>query len=185
MAKWGNCDFKQLEKLTMQLEEMSKFDVENFCKDVARELAARLLRKVIKRTPVGKGTFETVDGKKVTITNGGTLRRGWTANTQSEAEGGKVADAKTYANSLKIAKMGDTFVIIVKNPVDYSSYVEFGHRQEPGRYVKAIGKKLKKAWVAGTFMLTISEKELEAQLPKIIERKLSKFMEECFNNVSK
>ena len=70
----------------------------------------------------------------------------------------------------------------MKNPVEYSSYVEFGHRQEPGRFVPALGKKLKSAWVNGHFMLTISEKELESQLPKIIERKLTKFMEECFNN---
>ena len=89
---------------------------------------------------------------------------------------------KDYANSLKILRMGNNYIVIVKNPVEYSSYVEFGHRQEPGRYVAAIGKRLKAAWVPGTFMLTISEKELESQLPKIIEKKLTKFMEECFNN---
>ena len=83
---------------------------------------------------------------------------------------------------LKIFKMGNNYIIIVKNPVEYSSYVEYGHRQEPGRYVAAIGKRLVNSWVTGKFMLTISEKELESQLPKIIERKLTKFMEECFNN---
>ncbi len=186
MAKWGSCDFKELEKLTRKLEKMANFDVQTFCQEVARELAARLLAKVIKRTPVGEGTFEIVekDGKqkKYKIKNGGTLRRGWTANTQAEAEGGKVPSAKDYANSLKIFKMGNNYIIIVKNPVEYSSYVEFGHRQEPGRYVAAIGKRLVNSWVTGKFMLTISEKELESQLPKIIERKLTKFMEECFNN---
>ena len=113
---------------------------------------------------------------------GGTLRRGWTAETQEQAESGKVPSAKEYANSLKVLRMGNNFIIIVKNPVEYSSYVEFGHRQEPGRFVPAIGKRLKAAWVAGQFMLTISEKELESQLPKIIERKMTNFIEECFNN---
>lgn len=186
MPKWGNCDFKQLEKLAQKLEKMSKFDVQKFCEEVARELAARLLAKVIKRTPVGEGTFEvlTKDGvqKRYKIKSGGTLRRGWTANTQAEAESGKVPNAKEYANSLKIFKMGNSYIIIVKNPVEYASYVEFGHRQEPGRFVPALGKRLKNPWVTGKFMLTISEKELESQLPKIIERKLTKFMEECFNN---
>jgi hypothetical protein len=186
MARWGSCDFKQLEELAKKIEKMSKFDVQKFCEDVSRELAARLLAKVIKRTPVGEGAFEVIkkDGSYRTykIKNGGTLRRGWTAKTQEEAEGGKVPNAKEYADSLKILRLGNNYIIIVKNPVEYSSYVEFGHRQEPGRFVPALGKKLKSAWVNGHFMLTISEKELESQLPKIIERKLTKFMEECFNN---
>lgn len=186
MAKWGNCDFKQLEKLTEKLEKMSKFDVQKFCEEVARELAARLLSKVIRRTPVGEGTFEIVDKdgvqKKYKIKNGGTLRRGWTANTQAEAEKGKTPSAKEYVSSLKILRMGNNYIVIVKNPLEYASYVEFGHRQEPGRFVPALGKRLKAAWVTGQFMLTISEKELESQLPKLIEKKLTKFIEECFNN---
>lgn len=186
MSKWGNCDFKQLEKLAQKLEKMEKFDVKTFCEEVSRELAARLLSKVIRRTPVGEGTFEIInkDGikKRYKIKSGGTLRRGWTAETQEQAEAGKVPNAKEYANSLKVLRMGNSFIIIVKNPVEYSSYVEFGHRQEPGRFVPAIGKRLKAAWVAGHFMLTISEKELESQLPKIIERKMTNFIEECFNN---
>ena len=31
-------------------------------------------------------------------------------------------------------------------------------------------------------MLTISEKELESQLPAILEQKMKKFIEECLNN---
>lgn len=186
MSKWGSCDFKQLEELAKKLEKMEKFDVQKFCEDVSRELAARLLAKVIKRTPVGEGTFEIIeqDGvkKKYKLKDGGTLRRGWTASTQSQAESGEVPNARQYANSLKILRMGNNYIIIVKNPVEYASYVEFGHRQEPGRFVPTLGKRLKAAWVTGQFMLTISEKELESQLPKLIERKLTKFMEECFNN---
>lgn len=199
MSKWGKCDFKQLEKLAEKLEKMEKFNVKKFCEEVSRELAARLLAKVIKRTPVGENTYEDIvdsNGNKVVFKSGkrkgqvkqqvtkqgGTLRRGWTASTQSEAENGNVPDAKEYVNSLKILRMGNNFIIIIKNPVEYASYVEFGHRQEPGRFVPAIGKRLKVAWVPGQFMLTISEKELEAQLPKIIEKQLTKFMEECFNN---
>jgi len=186
MAKWGSCDFKQLEELAEKLEKMSKFDTQKFCEDVARELAARLLAKVIKRTPVGEGTFEIVTKngvqKRYKVKSGGTLRRGWTAITQSEAENGETPNAKEYANSLKILRLGNYYVIVVKNPVEYASYVEFGHRQESGRFVPAIGKRLKIAWAPGKFMLTISEKELEGQLPKLIERKLTKFMEECFSN---
>ena len=106
MAKWGMCDFSELEKLEKEFEKLAKTDVEKFCKDVAKELAARLLSKVIPRTPVGEGTFEVINEKKYTIKSGGTLRRGWTANTEAEAESGSVPDPTTYADSLKIFKFG-------------------------------------------------------------------------------
>lgn len=34
--------------------------------------------------------------------------------------------------------------------VEYAPYVEFGHHQEPGRYVPAIGKRLVRDFVPGT-----------------------------------
>lgn len=184
MTKWGNCDYSEIENLQKQFERLSKIDMDRFCQEAAKELAARLLSKVIPRTPVGQGSFEEIEGKRYTIKNGGTLRRGWTANTEAEAEaeGGTVPDAIAYANSLKVARMGNNFIIIVENPVKYASYVEYGHRQEPGRYVPALGKRLKASWVEGKYMLTISEKELESQIPGLIERKMKKFIEERFNN---
>lgn len=182
MAKWGKCDFSEFEKLEKEFEKLAKTDVEKFCKDVAKELAVRLLSKVIPRTPVGEGTFEVINEKKYTIKSGGTLRRGWTANTEAEAESGSVPDPTTYADSLKIFKFGNNYIVIVENPVKYASYVEYGHRQEPGRYVPALGKRLKQSWVEGKYMLTISEKELESQLPAILEQKMKKYIEECLNN---
>ena len=47
------------------------------------------------------------------------------------------------------------------DPEYVPAYVEYGHRQQPGRYVPAIGKRLKKGWVEGKFMLTISEQEIQ------------------------
>lgn len=178
MAKWGTCDYKQLQKLRDNLAKLQSMDLDKFCRDVSKELAARLLSLVIKRTPVGQYPEET--GKK-----GGTLRRGWTAKTEREAEctavfGGGTG-AKTYANSLPITKTGNTYTIEVINPVGYASYVEFGHRQTPGRYVPALGKALKKAWVPGQYFLTLSEQDLERIAPVVIERKLDSLLREVFN----
>lgn len=39
------------------------------------------------------------------------------------------------------------------NNVEYAAHVEYGHRQTPGRYVPAIGKRLKKDFVPGKKML--------------------------------
>jgi hypothetical protein len=163
MARWGNCDFKQLKDLQNKLEQMQRKDFEAFCEVAAKELAARLLAKVIKRTPVGQ--YEESTGVM-----GGTLRRGWTAETEEAAKSGGSSDAKAYVDSLQITKTGNVYQIEIINPVFYASYVEYGHRTRDH-----------KGWVEGRFMLTISEKELDTQAPSILEKKLLKYLGECFN----
>lgn len=201
MAKWGNCDFRQLKNLQKNMQKMvEQGDTIKFCEECARELAARLLAMVIKRTPVGDNQYEDVldnSGNKVVykkgknkgktkqqvVRQGGTLRRGWTSQTEEEAETGSSKNAKEWANSLNVNKVGEVYQIEVVNPVHYASYVEYGHRQEPGRFVPAIGKRLVNSWVDGAFMLTLSEKDLEEIAPKIIEMKIAKFLEGCFNGL--
>lgn len=164
MAKWGKCDFRELKDLQKRMERMQRKDFEAFCEEVAKELAARLLAKVIRRTQ--PGVYPASSGKK-----GGTLRRGWTAKTEEEAmTGGKNVKAGDYANSLPITKKGNVYEIEIINPVHYASYVEYGHRTRNH-----------KGWVQGKFMLTKSEIELDAQAPKILEKKLMKYLGECLN----
>lgn len=165
MAKWGKADFEEFKALQERLQKLQSADLDKFCENCSKELAARLLALVIPRTPVGQYPNET--GKK-----GGTLRRGWT--------GGKNGGT-AYAQSFPIAKSGDTYTIEVINPVEYASYVEFGHRQEPGRYVPAIGKRLKAAWVDGQYFLTLSEEDLQRMAPALLQRKLDQLLREAFN----
>lgn len=164
MAKWGNCDYKQLQQLRENLTQLQSMDMDKLCRDVSKELAARLLRLVIPRTPVGQ--YPKSSGKK-----GGTLRRGWTAKTHDEAAagGGKV-DVSAYAKALPISKSGTTYTIEVINPVGYASYVEFGHRTPSGE-----------GWVPGQYFLTVSESDLERMAPALIERKLEALLREAFN----
>lgn len=61
--------------------------------------------------------------------------------------------------------------------------VEFGHRQKPGRYVPQLGKQLKKAWVPGQYMLTISEKQLDSLTPAILENKLKQQLLKAFDGL--
>jgi len=163
MGRWGNCDFRQLQKLQERINKLQQGDVDKFIEEVAKELAARLLAKVIRRTPVGQ--YPSSSGK-----NGGTLRRGWTAKTEEEAKTGGSSNAKAYAEALQITKSGDVYQIEIINPVHYASYVEYGHRTRNHQ-----------GWVSGRFMLTISEKELDGQKEKILERKLKKYLGECFD----
>lgn len=57
MAKWGKCDIRQLKRLQKKMEKFSKVENEEFCEMCAKYLAARLLSRVIKATPVETGTL--------------------------------------------------------------------------------------------------------------------------------
>lgn len=183
MAKGGSFDFKEIEKLQKQVERLER-EKDAFNRECLQELAARLLQKVVKRTPVGVAPkldgpktvkVKGVDGKSKTFLSkngaimqkywvgyvGGTLRRGWTVGT--------------------IQAIGDTYQIEIINPTEYASYVEYGHRQTPGRYIPALGVSAKKAWVPGKFMLTISEKEINNIAPKLIEKKQEAKLREVFD----
>ena len=165
----GNLKFdkKELEKLQKQLEELEKGKArDKFFEDCAKEMAARLLALVIPKTPVG--VYPDDPSRK-----GGALRRGWT--------GGKKTNAEAFAKSMTVKKSGKTYTITVADDVPYASYVEYGHRQTPGRYVPAIGKRLKEGYVPGKHMLETSEQELKALSPKILQDKLEKFLKGVFN----
>lgn len=94
-------NIKGLEKFAEQLNKLEQSQIDQFSEAAIKELAARLLRKVKLRTPVGQYPKST--GKK-----GGTLRRGWTVGEVVKTDGG--------------------YTIEVINPTEYASYVEFGHR---------------------------------------------------------
>ena len=159
---WGSCDYRQLQKIRDNLDRLERMDMNKFCQDVSKELAARLLALVIPRTPVGR--YPKSSGKK-----GGTLRRGWTARTAGEAAASSSMDAKAYAAALPVSRQGRNFYVQVINPVEYASDVEFGHRTRGG-----------KGWVNGQYFLTLSEHDLERLTPALIERKLEALLREVF-----
>ena len=139
---WGSCDFKQLKDLQKKLEKLELGEFDNMCRSLSKELAARLLSKVIKRTPVGD------------YTGGGALRQSWTTDNQN----------------FNVEKVGNDYQITIVNNMNYSSYVEYGHRTRGG-----------KGWVEGQYFLTISEQELEKQAPKILEKKIEQFLKGALN----
>jgi len=111
----GRVDYRQLQRIQKNMQKLADTDFDKFCRDMAKELAARMLSRVVRRTPVGQYTDGTV---------GGTLRRGWTVG--------------------EIKKVGSTYEIEVINPTEYAVYVEFGHRTinhrgwVPGRFMMTI-----------------------------------------------
>lgn len=136
MSRMGGFDARELRKLRDELEKLQ--EPEEFMKDCAKELAARLLRMVVQRTPADTGT----------------LRRAWTDGTSSEG----------YANSVQVNHSGNVYEIAITNPMEYASYVEYGHRT-PNH----------KGWVPGKFMMKISEEELERIAPAILEQRIYRY----------
>ena len=55
-------DTKSLEAFRDQIQEMEQQAVNEFFESLAKEIAARLLRKVIKRTPVKTGNLRNLWG---------------------------------------------------------------------------------------------------------------------------
>lgn len=100
MGRMGKFNCRGMEEFKKQLEQLQKTQNE-FVELCAKELAARLLRLVVKKTPVG--IYRESTGKM-----GGTLRRGWTSGA--------------------ITKEGGVYTIEIINPTEYASYVEYGHR---------------------------------------------------------
>lgn len=179
MARMGGMDLSQLKKLQENLNKINEQKINEFCESCAKELAARLLAKVIKRTPVGDydrywtdtdGT-RMVDNKGKAIVlhksskKGGTLRRGWTSQKGAGSEGLNTRGASQFVDTLRVNHFGDTYVIEIVNPVEYASYVEYGHRT-PNH----------KGWVPGQFMMTISEQEIQTIAPRVLEKKIAKFL---------
>lgn len=148
-------DYSQLKKFSEDVKKsLDGAELNTFIEACAKELAARLLRKVIKGTHVGQ--YPKSSGKK-----GGTLRRGWTDEKQQSVI--------NYVNSLNVTHASNSYTIDIINPVEYAPYVEYGHR--------TINHK---SWVKGKFMLTISSDELKEVAPAILEKKLSIKLKEIF-----
>ena len=157
MGRNGKVDYQALVDLRNRFEDnLTGQHLNLFIESCAKELAARLLAKVVKRTPVGNYPYGS--GKV-----GGALRRGWTS--------GKNQNPSSFAGNIKVNHYGGVYVIEITNPVEYASYVEFGHRTRDG-----------KGWVKGKFMLTISEQELQRDAPKVLENKLKKKIGEILND---
>lgn len=180
-------DLRQLEQFEKQLEQLANTEVRAFMESSVKELATQLLAKVIPLTPVGNYHKEITRvikrGKNAgqartervnpSGKQGGTLRRGWTALTQEEAEDkGSKKSVQEHLGRVRLIRSGGLISLQVTNPVSYAPFVEYGHRARGGKGAPTPGK----------HMLTISVEELQTQAQAIVEQKLTQFLQEVFPN---
>lgn len=99
-----------------------------------------------------------------------------------ETCGGK---AETYAKALCHVNTGrlrnsithhqeDESTEVIGTNVEYAPHVEFGHRQQPGRYVPALGKRLVAEHVKGYPFLGPALEDHITEYKQIFENELNK-----------
>lgn len=119
-----------------------------------REITARTYATVKKRTPVGIYNPIMINGKSYNNGKvGGTLRASWQMSTKFNK---------------------DSITSRIFNNAEYAEFVEFGHRQQVGRFVPQIGAKLKQPFVKGSYMLSKSLIEIKPQVDTIIQKYLDR-----------
>ena len=79
----------------------------------------------------------------------------------------------TLVNSITHQKVDD-YTMAVGTDVKYAPYVELGHHQEPGRYVPAIGKRLKASFVPAKPFLRPAIENHEDTYRNVIATELNK-----------
>ncbi len=151
-----NVDFTQLTEFQNKLKNLDAIQTDKFFKDGCKGLAGRYLALVIPATPAKTGF----------------LRRGWTGGTNQ--------DSGMYAENLPTDVGVGEYTIEIKNTVEYASYVEHGHRQTPGRYVPAIGKRLKASWVEGKHFQRDSETALDGVAKTYLQTLLDAYLRGVF-----
>ena len=144
----------------MSLGEVDDAQVQEFAKKVEDQISAGVLKQKIAQSTrrIGEQSLKTL--KANTPVDKGNLRRSWTTDGPNIGAGG--------------------WTIKLINNANYASWVEEGHRQTPGRYVPAIGKRLKASWVDGHFFMRNSMGQIEKQIPSLLDPEVAKVMRDLF-----
>lgn len=146
-----------------------------FYRNAAHRMAGELLADVIPNTPTG--VYPSSSGKK-----GGTLKRGWVAKSHKAAARNPGTPTKAeqdeYANKLPVRHKGMTYETTVTNPVEYASYVEFGHRTRRRKsLVDAHGNAQKRrGWVPGQYMMQDAAERVKSREYKILNSLLDEWI---------
>ncbi|RMC55061.1 HK97 gp10 family phage protein [Lactobacillus sp. ESL0261] len=121
---------------------------EEFAKHVNAEISGGQLKNEVKKSVKNVGETYKRNAEANTPVKTGDLRRSW--------------------QLIGPIFSGADITIELRNSKNYASFVENGHRQTPGRYVPAIGKRLKASWVPGQHFLQKATKQTSNQIPQLI-----------------
>lgn len=189
--------FAGFEALRRQIEGLNSPQEKQACmEECAESLAQVYLRKAIRhkfKTSGGAKEFEVTEKAYERIRAMEVGAKGFQkAKSRSHANAHAVKRIKKSRKSGKkqylvltasehmrrswdaeaVKKQGGTYSVKVFNTASYASYVNDGHRQRPGRFVPAIGKRLVQSWVPGQHIT----EEAEMAVRKVSKRLLSQII---------
>ena len=169
-------------------------EAERFFRQCADGLSGEVLRLARKYTPTGLGVFEVMDDKEDAAANFSAALTGRKRASYYTWKHGDLVKSSAKKNALKLRRVrsggelwrnwfaiparrsGDRYTAAVHNDTYYAYYVEYGHRQHVGQFVPVLGKRLKRPWVPGRFMLRRSHEEVQGLARAYLERKLHAFL---------
>lgn len=150
-------DFSEVEGFQKAMEQFCDHEIDQMMTDVCKDVTKSLLNKVKKNTGVGRvPNYISADVRDKYWKGyvGGQLRDSWHPQV--------------------IQKKGSEWTCGVETNTEYAMYYEFGHRQDVGRFVPQIGRKLKKPFVEGYYPVTKSMTAMQKQLPKVADKNIRK-----------
>ena len=162
-------DYKEYIAWVRQLADANA-DVHQWLKEFLLKQAQEAVDRAKMRTPVDTGALRAsyqIGGQEIALDY---------YQDENGKDHFKVDD--TLSQKATTANVGDDLTVVISNPMEYASWVEYGHKQEVGRYVPALGKRLKNPWVEGRYMLTISVDEVQQILPQRLHRQFEKYLKD-------
>lgn len=141
-------DLSGFDELLRKTQELQD-NVSSLNKTITDDLAQHYLAEAIANTPVGE-TKTSPDGKYRSVSEH--MRRSW------EAE-----------------RINDSTVKVL-NTASYASYINDGHRQQPGRFIPVLGKRLTKSFVKGLHMQEKAEAATRRASDKIMKNALDDYL---------
>ena len=168
----GGVENSELKKLQEKLARLAETQGDKIMRGGVDELSQYAFGVLVKHTPVRKEdrltdsrgiNWEAMGEPK------GTLKQSWKIEPEIKREGTAYTrklfnDAKGYKGKM------------------YASFVEEGHSQTPGRFVPAIGKRLKASEVKAVHFVKDSETEIEREQDKILAKYFDRKLEEAMND---
>ena len=192
--------FAGFEALRRQIEGLNSPQEKQACmEECAESLAQVYLAEAIKKTPNGgakefevteKG-YERIQAMEVGAKGFQKARSRSHANAhavkrikKSRKSGEKQYLVLTASEHMRrswdaetVKKQGRTYSVKVFNSASYASYVNDGHRQRPGRFVPAIGKRLVRSWVPGQHMAELAEQKTRRSSKRLLSRIITAYLE--------
>jgi hypothetical protein len=136
------------------MPKWGKFDFSEFerlAKTFKKALDERVIERFIQDFLLEMAYRAERKIKKRTPVDTGELRRNWQVG--------------------RVERRGDAYQVEIYNNTHYAQFVEYGHRT---------GKDLTK-WVEGRFMMTISMQEIERELPRYLEKRVTQLLSDIMN----